>query len=87
MGGGKKKSLLRRVNGIVAVILIPDTATEQNCAQISGPFYYYFGYPWDEKWLTRNVVIPPKTADGIATRDAANFEKIPIIIRKKLYQV
>jgi len=72
------------VNGIVAVILMPDTATEQNCGQISGGFFFFFGCLWDEKWLTRNVVIPPKTADGIATRDAANFEKIPIIIRKRL---
>lgn len=73
------------MNGIVAVILMPDTATEQNYAQIRvAVLFFSFGCLWDEKWLTRNVVIPPKTADGIATRDAANFEKIPMIIKKKL---
>lgn len=28
--------------------------------------------------------MPPRTADGIATRAAANFEKTPMVIKKKL---
>jgi hypothetical protein len=32
----------------------------------------------------RKVVMPPKTAEGIATIAAANFAKIPAIRRKKL---
>jgi len=31
----------------------------------------------------RKVVIPPRTADGIAVKAAANFENTPITIRKK----
>ena len=30
-----------------------------------------------------HTVIPPRTGEGMATRAAANFEKIPMIIRKK----
>jgi hypothetical protein len=33
--------------------------------------------------LKRNVVIPPRTDAGIATRAAANLEKMPMTIRKK----
>jgi hypothetical protein len=34
--------------------------------------------------VNRNVVIPPKTADGMAVRAAANLEKIPAMMRKRL---
>jgi hypothetical protein len=33
--------------------------------------------------LKRNVVIPPRTALGMATKAAANMEKTPMMIRKK----
>lgn len=48
-----KMKRLRRVNGMVLMILIPETVTA----------------------LKRNVVIPPRTADGMAMSAAANFEK------------
>jgi len=33
--------------------------------------------------LKRKVVRPPRTGFGMATKAAANFEKMPIMIRKK----
>lgn len=36
--------------------------------------------------VKRNVVIPPSTAEGIATKTAANLEKTPIMNRKKQQQ-
>ena len=36
--------------------------------------------------VKRNVVIPPSTAPGIATKTAANFENIPMMKRKKQQQ-
>ena len=33
--------------------------------------------------LKRKVVIPPRTADGIATRAAANLAKIPMMMSQK----
>jgi len=56
-----KMKRLRRVNGTVEMMRMPETATE----------------------LKRNVVSPPNTGAGIATNAAANFEKIPIMMRKK----
>jgi hypothetical protein len=59
-----RMNLFLRVNGMVEIILIPETATAAN----------------------RKVVMPPKTAEGIETRAAANFEKMPLlkIINKAL---
>jgi hypothetical protein len=34
----------------------------------------------------RKVVIPPRTGPGIATKEAANFVKTPIIIKNKQQQ-
>jgi hypothetical protein len=34
-----------------------------------------------------SLVIPPRTGAGMATRAAANLEKIPMTIRKKLFGV
>ena len=36
--------------------------------------------------VKRNVVMPPRTAEGIATKTAANFEKRPMMKRKKQQQ-
>lgn len=52
---------LRRVKGVVLIILIPDTVTAEK----------------------RNVVMPPNTADGIATSAAANLAKIPMTMSQK----
>jgi hypothetical protein len=52
---------LRRVKGIVLIILIPLTATA----------------------LKRKVVIPPRTAGGMATRAAANLAKMPMTMSQK----
>ena len=60
MAAGKMKRL-RRVNGTVEIIRIPETVTE----------------------LNKKVVRPPSTGAGIATRAAANLEKIPMTMRKK----
>lgn len=49
------------VNGMVEMILIPETATAEN----------------------RKVVMPPSTAGGIATSEAANLDKTPIKINQK----
>lgn len=71
------ENLLRRVNGIVFVILIPNTATAQNCI-----FGQFCGSPATDV-LTRDAVMPPRTADGIATSAAANFERVLVVVRKK----
>lgn len=34
--------------------------------------------------VKRKVVMPPKTAEGMATREAANLANIPMMIKKKL---
>lgn len=56
-----RMNLLRRVQHMLEMILIPETVTDVN----------------------RNVVIPPRTDDGIDTIAAANFAKMPMMIRKK----